>query len=140
MFGYLYIVSTHCVYDAIRLLLTNLILVFNFDIDNIKADPVNSNFYLDAIQKKYSIKSDNALAMALGLTRFSISGYRHGRSFLGVDTCIKVARMLDLHPAVVLADCSAERAGSEAERALWLDISRRFSPPNWSDVHKAQAA
>lgn len=140
MFGYLYRGSTHCMYGAFQLLLTNLILLFNYPVDNIKADPVNSNYYLDAIQKKYSIKSDNGLAAALGVTRGSISGYRHGRSFLGIETCIKVARMLDLHPAVVLADCSAERAESDDERALWSDISRRFSPPSWSEMHKGQTA
>lgn len=67
------------------------------------------------------IKSDNAAARELGVTRSAISMVKSGGGF-SVETAWKVAEALSLDPAEVIATCelaSAKRSGDEEKVQVW---------------------
>jgi hypothetical protein len=82
--------------------------------------------YLAAAKEKTGIHSDNAIAKRLGLTRSAIGLVSKGKSGFGNDPAILIAEILGIHPAIVIADCSAERANNEVLKSVWLDISDTF--------------
>ena len=75
--------------------------------------------FLDAVKTKHGLPSDYALSIKLDLTRSSISRFKLGKDFLGDETAMKVAHLLDLDPAYVVACIHAERAKKPAEKQLW---------------------
>jgi hypothetical protein len=75
--------------------------------------------FLDAIKARHGVPSDYALAKTLGVTHQMVSGYRAGRVFLGDSTAIKVAELLELDAAVILAAVHCERAKKPDEKAAW---------------------
>lgn len=101
---------------------------------------MNTIHFLNEVKKKYLLPSDYALAKALGITRGAVSNFQGGDHFLGVETAIKVALLLDLPTAHVVASCQAEKEKNPEIKEMWLEISRRFSPENMTaDERIAQA-
>lgn len=82
--------------------------------------------FLDAIKSAYSLTSDGQLAKFLGLTRSGISSYRTGRTYLDDNNAIKVAEVLHIYPALVLAVIHAERTKDEVEKQVWKDLAKRL--------------
>lgn len=82
--------------------------------------------FLDAVKAKHGITSDYALSPVLGITRSAISKFRNGKDFLGGETAVKVAILLDIDPGIVLAAVAAERAKTEAEKAAWKSIYEKL--------------
>lgn len=78
-----------------------------------------TNQLLDRIKEKYGLKSDYALAKAIGMSRERISRYRNSSGELGDDAALKVAELLDLDPGYVLACMSHQRTKSDAARHAW---------------------
>ena len=101
---------------------------------HIPGSALNTIQYLDLLQQKLGVKSDYSLALALGLSRGAISNFRVGRSCFSSDVAIKVAHLLDLPPALLMADAFAERAKDETEKAVWQEISRRFTPAGFVPI------
>jgi len=83
--------------------------------------------YLDAVREKLALPSDYAAAKILGVTRESVSGYRSGRSALGIETSMKVGEILGIDGHKVYADGQIERAKNAAQLTFWKDISEKFS-------------
>lgn len=83
--------------------------------------------FLNAVKAKHHLPSDGRLAVMLGLTRASISRFQQGKDFLGDETAMKVADLLDIDPAFVVACVHAERAKRPEEKALWSSIATRAS-------------
>lgn len=79
--------------------------------------------FLNAVKTKHNLPSDGRLAIMLGLTRASISRFQQGKDFLGDDTAMKVADLLDIDPAYIVACVHAERAKPAKEKALWNRIA-----------------
>lgn len=79
--------------------------------------------FLTAIKTRYNLPSDYSLAGKLELTRASISRFMNGKDFLGDQTAMKVADLLDLDPAHVVACAHIERAKHANEKALWQRIA-----------------
>lgn len=80
--------------------------------------------YLDALKRQMSIESDYALAKALGVTRYTVSGWRAGRHFPDALLCYRMAEALSIEPALVVADIErerAERAGKDAQASAWRE-------------------
>ena len=75
--------------------------------------------FLDAVMKKNGISSDNQLAIFLGCTRSSISGYRHKKTFLDDPIACRIAEDLNLEPSYVLASIASERAKKPEVKAAW---------------------
>ncbi len=83
--------------------------------------------FLDAVKVKHGISSDYALAKALGVTRFTISGYRHGKAkAMNSATAIRVAELLEIDPLLVVAVAERERAQADAERELWDKLVKKL--------------
>lgn len=78
--------------------------------------------YLEAVKAKTGAASDYALAPILGLTKQQISVYRNNKGFLGDETAIKVAEILEIDAAIVAAAVHAERAKSDQEKAMWTSM------------------
>lgn len=77
---------------------------------------------------KKGILSDYALAKLLGLTRQTISAHKSGSAkAFGDETGERIAQLLDLDPAYVLACLAAERAKRPDVRATWQRVAKVFS-------------
>src|SRR6218665_1049183 len=83
--------------------------------------------FLDRVKEVHSLRSDYALAPVLGASRPQGSKYRNGKDHLSDSTAIRIASLLDLDPAYVLACIHAERASNDAVRAVWLKAADTMS-------------
>lgn len=83
--------------------------------------------FFDAIRARYNLPSDYATAEKIGFTRQMISRYRgkDGEAF-GDETALKVAELLNLDPAYVLACVHAERAKNLNVKTVWAQIAARL--------------
>lgn len=91
-----------------------------------------SSTYIDAIRAKLGLKSDAAVARALGVGRQSIAHYRHGISSMDDEVCAKAAAILEIHPGTVLLDMYAERTRNPAIKHVWHEVAAAFlfmAPP-----------
>lgn len=82
--------------------------------------------FLDAVKARHSLPSDYALAPILGITKQEVSKLRNQKAYLGNQTAIQVAKLLELDPAEVLASAHAERAKCPEEKAAWQSIMERL--------------
>ncbi len=81
--------------------------------------------WLDTAKKLHSL-SDYALAPKLGISKAQISRYRTGADFLSDDAAMKLAELLKIEPAQIVASAHAERAKSEPARAFWIQWAERL--------------
>lgn len=88
---------------------------------------MRTNEYLDAVRERLNLSSDYRLAKVLGVHTTAITNYRHGRSRLADHVAVKVAELLQLDPARVLADMAAERSTSEEVKAIWSRVAATLS-------------
>jgi hypothetical protein len=79
--------------------------------------------YLDALRERLKLPSDYALQPVLAVGKSAISRYRHNADTFGEPVALRVAELLQLDPARVLADMAAERAGSDAARSAWRRLA-----------------
>lgn len=79
--------------------------------------------YLAAVRAKVGARSDYALIPVLGITRQTMTNYRQGRTGFDDRIALRVAELLEIDPARILADMQAERATSEQVRAIWQRIA-----------------
>lgn len=85
--------------------------------------------FLDAIKKRYSVKSDAQLGALLGLSRSAICHYRKKHDFLGPEAALKAAELLELPAGYVLACVEAERARDRpAVKAAWRAVAAKLAP------------
>lgn len=59
--------------------------------------------FLDELKAKHGGISDYAIAPMLGVTRGAVSKYRVGKDYLGDATAIRVAELLEIDPAIIIA-------------------------------------
>ena len=82
------------------------------------------------IRENYGVRgvlSDYALAKLLNITRSAISSHTTGRrSVFADETGQRIAELLDLDPAYVLACLAAERAKRPDVRATWQRVAEQF--------------
>ncbi len=88
---------------------------------------MRTNEYLDAVRERLNLSSDYKLAKVLKVHQTTISNYRHGRSAIADDVAVRVAELLQLDPARVLADMAAERSSSDQVRAIWSRVAATLS-------------
>ncbi len=82
--------------------------------------------YLDEAKEKLGIKSDNAMAKELSITRSSISFYRTGKSTMDDYTCILVASILEIDPLELIAVANWERENNEEKKAFFANFLKRY--------------
>ena len=82
--------------------------------------------YLDRIAELTETGSDYAAAKLLGITRQRISNYRTGRNHFDNEMAFKIAIMLDMNPAELIAELNAERAKTPEKKKFWRLEFKRF--------------
>ncbi|MDH4275041.1 MAG: hypothetical protein OEW08_08385 [Gammaproteobacteria bacterium] len=75
--------------------------------------------FISDLKAKTGLDSDYAISKELGVTRNAISLYRTGKAFMGDETAMKVAKILDIDPGYVVACVHAEREKIPAVKAMW---------------------
>lgn len=83
--------------------------------------------YLDALRARLALSSDYQLAAALRVTRAAVSRYRTGGAHFDEDIALRVAHLLTIDPARVLADVAAERARTPEARTAWRRIANSLA-------------
>lgn len=81
------------------------------------------NLLLDKIKETRSIASDNALAGLLGVTRGSVSNWRHGKNYPDTVQCAAIAGFTGEPLARVLGIVGEARAINRAEKAVWRRLA-----------------
>jgi DNA-binding transcriptional regulator YdaS (Cro superfamily) len=86
--------------------------------------------YLAAISERHHVRSDYMLAKLLHVSRVSVSQYQTGISVPSPLTCYRIADLLQIDPARVVADLEFEkamRAGKADQAQVWQDWAERLS-------------
>lgn len=75
--------------------------------------------WIDKVKTVRGLPSDYAAAKVIGLSRFTVSGYRQRPdATLDEDSAEKVAGALNINPAAVLIDQLAERSKNPETRSI----------------------
>lgn len=81
------------------------------------------NRLLDKIKETRSLASDNALAGVLGVTRGSVSNWRHGKNYPDIVQCAAIAGFTGEPLTKVLGIVGEARAISHKEKSLWRSVA-----------------
>jgi transcriptional regulator with XRE-family HTH domain len=83
--------------------------------------------WVEKIKTTHGIESDYAVAKMLGVSRFTVSGYRNrpGATF-DEEIAFKVAEALGIDPVGIIIDQVAERSKSPAVASALHDAARRI--------------
>lgn len=84
--------------------------------------------FLDALARHWGGVTDYRIAKNLGLRTSAVSQYRTGVRTFDDAMARRVAEVLGLDPAYVLACVHAERDRDEGTRQVWARIAARFAP------------
>ena len=85
---------------------------------------MNSAEFMDALKKKYGIKTDLRLGQILKISHSRIAMYRTGKREFDEDTCALVAIELDEPMEYVMAEIQAVRAARSNHTAAWRRLGR----------------
>jgi len=75
---------------------------------------------------KLSIKSDYALAKALGISTQRVSNIGKGSVRPEAYEALKIGEILNIHPLILLAEFEAENAKKPERVAFWENFGRRI--------------
>lgn len=78
--------------------------------------------YLNRVKKKLDISSDYALAKAMEVHKARIHDYYAGKAVPDPYACTKIAVLLGVDPAIVMAEIYEETEKNEQRRAFWRDF------------------
>lgn len=79
----------------------------------------NTADFLDDLQKKLGVESDYAVGKLLGIHRQQLSHYRLLKGAFDDEMCIRVAEILEIEPAFVMASMHHQRAKNPKVKAAW---------------------
>ena len=92
-----------------------------------KEAPMESYYFIQAVKTKLELPSDNQAAAKIGITRSAVSNHKTGRcKTLNDEQCIKVAEILGLPAAAIIADQHAEAAKTPELKKLWLEMGKKL--------------
>lgn len=80
---------------------------------------MKSSDYIDAIKEQHSLRSDYAASKLIGISPNRLSNYRTNRSDFDSDIIPRIAELLNIDPAVIVADIAAARAKTPFERSAY---------------------
>lgn len=86
---------------------------------------MKTNEYLDAAKVRLGIESDYALAKHLEIQRQSMTGLRDGSRHMPLDVAFRLAIILEIDPAHLLAEIEAEREKKPKKAAFWRSFLQR---------------
>ena len=90
--------------------------------------PRTTTEFLDAIKAKFSLRSEYALVKHLGVTQVTVIRWRTG-GCMNDAHAIKVADILGLQRAYVLACTRLEKAKDTESSGTWRQIADTFATP-----------
>jgi transcriptional regulator with XRE-family HTH domain len=85
--------------------------------------------WIDQAKEACGWESDYRAAKELGLSKNTISNYRHRTPTLDDETAAKIAAALDLEPHIIVLDQVAERTKSDAVRTSLAGLLARLAKP-----------
>jgi len=83
--------------------------------------------FIADIKARYNIESDYAAAKLLEVSKMTVSSYRNGKSLFSDEIALKVADLLDLDPAYVVASIHAEREKNLEVKKVWSKLAEKLS-------------
>ena len=83
--------------------------------------------FLDDAKRHLNIKRDTDLATAIGVTKSHVSYLRSGSTFLGDESARRVAEILGIDPAFVIACAYAERSRDPQIKQVWVRVAQAFA-------------
>lgn len=84
---------------------------------------MNTQDYLDQAKVALSVPSDYALAGKLGISRTYLSTLRVGKKCLSDELAVQIAKIINVPPALVLADAHVEREMNPDIKAAYIDLA-----------------
>lgn len=78
---------------------------------------------IEEAKQALGVDSDNAFALKIGITRASVSHWRHGRSLPDTVTCATLAGLTGRPLAQVIGIVGEARAISREEKAVWRKLA-----------------
>lgn len=76
--------------------------------------------YLDELRERGNFKNDTLMGEFLGVQNSTISQYRHGKTFMSNDVCLKIADALGMEsPVPIIVATDMDRAEKAGEPSLW---------------------
>jgi len=82
--------------------------------------------YLIDLKRKYNIAKNRELAKMIGTTEASISRYLSNDRVMDDLTALKVARMLEIDEAVLIAQANLEKTPDEKDRKIWSEYIKKL--------------
>ena len=83
--------------------------------------------FLDECKRLLDIERDTDLARALGVTKSQISQFRNGANCFGDESARRVAEVLGIDPAYVIACAYAERSRDPQIKQVWVRVAQAFA-------------
>jgi hypothetical protein len=81
--------------------------------------------YVEALKTKLGLTSDYAVAKALNVPRATVSNWRTRRSHFDDAIALRVAALLGIDPAQIIAAAHADRARGPELKQVWQRITDR---------------
>ena len=82
--------------------------------------------YADQIMRRYDLGTDYQLAKFMEMSMQTPRNWRRKGTTADDQTAIKMAALLEIDPAKVLADIHAERSKTPEEKSVWERIAKQF--------------
>ena len=83
--------------------------------------------FLDECKRSLDIARDTDLARAIGLSKQQISLLRSGVNCFGDESARRVAEVLGIDPAYVIACAYAERSRDPQIKQVWVRVAQAFA-------------
>ena len=83
--------------------------------------------FLDDAKRALNIERDTDLARSISVTKQNISMLRNGQSCFGDETARRVADVLNVDAAYVIACAYAERARDPQIKQVWVRVAKAFA-------------
>lgn len=89
--------------------------------------------WLQRIKDEKGVCVDAELARMLHTSRQSISQHFAGKHSMNVGTAFRVARILNLHPMIVISCVLWEQTSNPEEKVFWESAYQRYTSPHDGD-------
>lgn len=88
-----------------------------------------TDYLLDEVKRRHGLPSDYKLGIVLGLSKNAVGQYRKGVSRPDDNVACRIAELLEMDAAYVVACMHAERSKEPELKTLWLSMAKRLSAP-----------
>lgn len=82
---------------------------------------------LEAMKELHGWESDGEIARRLKVPQPTISSWRVGTRTPGDDHALKIAEVLDISPALVMAIAAGERARGKETQKIWRKLAEQLA-------------